>query len=114
MGEGSIAWVLKALLAGCISYIAQQCLKAAHLRLHKLQAKPLETHESLPAVNGSSLSDEDLEELLTHLCDRYMDSGDLSVKENLQIIFTVWVVIPITHRYSVVIRASSKGKVDGT
>jgi hypothetical protein len=71
----SVIWLLEALLAGALGYIGSQILSSVHKKLDELRQKPLES------------TDQDLEELLTHLMDELGDDVDgLSVQDSLRII----------------------------
>jgi hypothetical protein len=111
MLESLVPWFLKSVVGGCIGYIAQQCLRNAHRRLRRLQSKPLQA-EKMPLVTPES-SDADLEEVLTHLCDQYCASDELSIRESAKIVYMSWVEIPMTYSRLVIIRVVSKGRAGG-
>jgi hypothetical protein len=111
MLESLVPWFLKSVAGGCISYIAQLCLRNAHRRLHRLQSKPLQTEKN-PLVNSES-SDGDLEEVLAHLCDQYPSAEALSIQDSTNIVYVSCFVIPVTYSRLVVIRVVSRGRAGG-
>ena len=69
-----LSWLIKALGGGVLSYLAQRILKKAEGRLNELRAKPLKA------------TDQELEELLTHLVEELGALEDLTIQDALRVV----------------------------
>lgn len=110
MGESFWLWAVKAFAGGGLGYLAKVLLERAQKKLARLQEKPVRPKGRVLPAPG--YSDGDLEELLTHFCEKYGDAKDLTVVKSIQVI-TSRANVSVTYLRIVVTRYISEEETGG-